>query len=176
MKLLKHLSLTLLLGAAVATSMTTAAQNTPWDGKTYKWIDAQGVEQTANLTDKATDPRQIQALLGAVYTDHTVPGQNKHNEYLEDGTPCEYQLFQRNINYDDHAHVVYHYTIGPNQLNASESDIPFSRVLENPGAYFKPNGFEWEATDDMSPEEYKQYINNYYTRKKDVQYRHPIKK
>jgi hypothetical protein len=36
MKLLKHLSLTLLLGAAVATSMTTAAQNTPWDGKTYK--------------------------------------------------------------------------------------------------------------------------------------------
>ncbi len=170
MKLLKHLSLTLLLGAAVATSMNTAAQNTPWDGKNYKWIDAQGVEQTANLTDKATDPRQIQALLGAVYTDPTVPGQNKHNEYLEDGTACEYQLFQRNINYDDHAHVVYHYTIGPDQLNASESDIPFSRVLENPRAYFKPNGFEWEATDGMSPEEYKRYINNYYTRKKDVQY------
>ncbi len=170
---MKLMSWALLLGAAAGTQMTATAQTTqatPWDNKTYEWTDAEGITHTANLTDKATDPRQIQALLGAVYTDPTVPGQNKHNEYLEDGTPCEYQLFQRNINYDDHAHVVYHYTIGPDQRNASESDIPFSRVLENPGAYFKPNGFEWEATDGMSPEEYKQYINNYYTSKKDTQY------
>ena len=94
MNFFKHLSLTLLLGAAVATSMTTAAQSnatqsTPWDGKTYQWVDAQGVTHTANLTDKATDPHQIQALLGAVYTDPNVPGQNQHNEYLADGTPCE---------------------------------------------------------------------------------------
>ena len=166
MNFFKHLSLSLLLGAAVATSMTaaaqsTATQSTPWDGKTYQWVDAQGVTHTAYLTDKATDPRQIQALLGAVYTDPTVPGQNKHNEYLEDGTPCAYQMFQRNINYDDHGHAVYHYVIGPNQRG---SDVSLSTLISNPGLYFKPDGFEWEN------DEQKRTLNKWHATKKNTEY------
>lgn len=166
MNFFKHLSLTLLLGAAVATSMTTAAQSTatqstPWDGKTYQWVDAQGVTHTANLTDKATDPHQIQALLGAVYTDPNVPGQNQHNEYLADGTPCEYQMYQRHINYDDHGHAVYHYVIGPNQRGG---DVSLSTLKSNPGLYFKPNGFEWES------DEQKRTLNNWHATKKNTEY------
>ena len=45
---------------------------------TYDWKDANGVVHTSNLTDRATDPRQIVELLKKVYTDPLIPG------YIED--------------------------------------------------------------------------------------------
>ena len=41
---------------------------------TYTWYDANGGEHTNTLTDKATEPLQMMALLNKVYTDPTIPG------------------------------------------------------------------------------------------------------
>lgn len=160
---MKLMSWALLLGAAAGTQMTATAQTTqatPWDNQTYEWTDAEGITHTAKLTDKATDPRQIMALLGAVYTDPTVPGQNQHNEYLADGTPCIYQLYERNINYDDHGRWTYHYNIGPVQGRGA-TDVSEAVLLQDPSLYFKPNGFEWES------DEQKQEVNLYFATHKD---------
>ena len=41
----------------------------------YKWVErSTGIEKTSKLTDRATDPDQIIALLTKVYTDRNIPG------------------------------------------------------------------------------------------------------
>ena len=44
---------------------------------TYDWINDAGQTCTARLTDVATDPRQIYALIAKVYTDPKIPGKIK---------------------------------------------------------------------------------------------------
>ena len=63
---------------------------------TYTYIDANGVEQTARLTDEATSPEQIKALIKAVYTNKTIPG--IHYAYDFNGTQV------RKIDYNAYAH------------------------------------------------------------------------
>ena len=171
MKSIKHLSLALLIAALVpcmpAQAQTTTHSATPWVGKTYNWVDEAGQPHTSLLTDKATDPRQIMALLNAVYTDPEIPGQTKHNEYLANGTYCKYQIYERNINYDDHAHWIYHYNIGPLENDRPRQgrgsyDVSEYTILSNLDKYFKLNGFEWES------EEQKQEANLYHATKKNT--------
>ena len=52
-----------------------------FDGITYTWKeggpDATGVEHTSKLTDIATDPDQMIAMIKKIYTDKTIPGNYK---------------------------------------------------------------------------------------------------
>lgn len=98
--------------------------------KTYTWTDAQGTTHTSKITEKAEDVDQMFALLAAVYTDPEVPGQNYHDEYLSDGTACEYQITPRYINYEEHAHR--------NLIYWGSSNNP---VNMNPGIYSRPDMF-----------------------------------
>lgn len=106
--------------------------NNPWASKTYTWSDEDGNTHTSNLTDKATEPNQIMALLNAVYTDPEVPGQNTHNEYLQTGERCDYQLFERNINYNTHSYVAYRFRTGINSYR--------NTIANNPKEYYTLNG------------------------------------
>ncbi len=45
-----------------------------YSGKSYTWTNANGGTVTSNLTDEATDPRQIMALLKYIYTNKEIPG------------------------------------------------------------------------------------------------------
>lgn len=170
-------------GLSAAAQTIVSEQPTPWDNKSYTWVDANGESHTSLLTDKATDPDQIMALFNAVYTDPTVPGLTRHNEYLTDGTFCTHQLYQRVINYDDHAHTCYNYSIGTrddtynpnwNQERARQdewwttngssiygvrADNFCSKVFANPELYLKPDGFEWESEQQkINTNQYTNYI------------------
>lgn len=83
------------------------ARNTPWDGISYEWKDENGDTHESDLTDPATDPRQMLALFNEVYTNTKVPGQLEHNEYLMDGTKAKYQRNPRKIDYDRHSYLLY---------------------------------------------------------------------
>ena len=66
---------------------------------TYTYIDVNGVEQTANLIDEATDPNQIIALLKKVYTDPTIPGIRYAYDYKDDeGQPYQRKHLNYNVN------------------------------------------------------------------------------
>lgn len=51
----------------------------------YTWTDANGASHVAKLTDIATDPRQIVALLKKVYCDPNIPG-IKYSGYTSSGS------------------------------------------------------------------------------------------
>lgn len=76
---------------------------------TYNWQDADGVTHTSNLTDKATDPRQILALLNEVYVNPDIPGYINHYEYKPDLTqwPVENQLSETYVDYEAHSRTFY---------------------------------------------------------------------
>ncbi len=61
-----------------------------YSGYTYTYVDANGVEQTANLTEEATNTDQIIALLKKIYTDPTIPGIRYAYDY-KDATGQPYQ-------------------------------------------------------------------------------------
>lgn len=44
---------------------------------TYNWTDDAGQTHTARLTDVATNPRQIYAMIAKVYSDPKIPGKHK---------------------------------------------------------------------------------------------------
>ena len=96
---------------------------TALDQKTYTWTDEQGAKHTSSLTDVATNPKQIMALLNKVYTDPEIPGAKTHTEWSPDGSyqypqipdgqsnssypKSTYQQSQKTINYDTQARVKY---------------------------------------------------------------------
>ena len=88
-------------------TVVITARNTPWDGISYEWKDEKGDTQVSDLTDVATDPRQMLALFNEVYTNTKVPGQLEHNEYLMDGKKAKYQRNPRVIDYDRHSYLLY---------------------------------------------------------------------
>ena len=96
------LPLLIALAGCFATNATVYHENTTKVTKhdyvsyTYTYIDANGVEQTANLCDEAKTPEQIKALIKAVYTDPTIPG--IHYAYDFNGTQV------RKIDYNAYAH------------------------------------------------------------------------
>lgn len=58
----------------------------PYDGKTYKWKDANGAEHTSTLSsEKITNPYQMMGLLGYLYTNPDIPGfKTKYNYHGSD--------------------------------------------------------------------------------------------
>ena len=60
--------------AYVYHNQTTKVTHFDYSGFTYTYTDANGVEQTARLTDEATSTEQIVALLKEVYVNRNIPG------------------------------------------------------------------------------------------------------
>ncbi len=65
---------TLVASADVHHDVTTKVTYFDYSPYTYTYLDDNGVEQTASITDEATSAKQIIALLEKVYTDKTIPG------------------------------------------------------------------------------------------------------
>ena len=84
------------VSATVYHETTTKVTHFDYSNYTYTYIDENGVEQTANLTDEATSSAQIKALVKAIYTDPTIPG--IHYAYDFNDTQV------RKIDYNAYAH------------------------------------------------------------------------
>ncbi len=110
------------LSATVYHETTQKVTHFDYSGYTYTYIDANGVEQTASLTDEATTPEQIKALVKAVYTDPTIPG--IHYAYDFNGTQV------RKINYNAYAHSGFK----PNnqKMIVTWDDADPAEFIENP--------------------------------------------
>ena len=80
-------TLTVDVGGSIITITLKGVGNTPgvivvpdkdfFDGITYNWNDDDGATHTSKLSDIATDPNQIIALLRTVYTNKAIPGNYK---------------------------------------------------------------------------------------------------
>ncbi len=53
---------------------TTVWTKADYEKFTYTWTDSAGVKHTNNITEKATQPKQIRALLKEIYTNDSIPG------------------------------------------------------------------------------------------------------
>ena len=73
-----------MFGVTTAMSQSVVHNKAYYDAITYQWTDASGVSHTNALTDEATDPYQIVALLKKVYCDPNVPGP-LYSAYDKDG-------------------------------------------------------------------------------------------
>ena len=94
------LAFALVLGDCAASAQTIAPMVTNFDYSNYTFTYTEGGQtKTAKLTDEATTPDHIIALLKAVYTDKTIPGtlwgynygtqirQLNYANYANQGTP-----------------------------------------------------------------------------------------
>ena len=75
----KQLILLVSLMAVALSSITASADPVVktkefFAGKTFTWTNSNGRTVTSSMADPATEPRQIMALVKAVYTDKTIPG------------------------------------------------------------------------------------------------------
>ena len=67
-------ALFVLFGLMSAQAQSAVHPKAYYDAITYEWNDASGVTHTNAITDEATDPYQIVALLKKVYCDPNIPG------------------------------------------------------------------------------------------------------
>ena len=81
-----------LLSARSALAQETALSFAQYEAITYDWYDAQNTKHTSKLTDVATDPYQIVALLRTAYCDPRVPGP-LYNGYAQNGTDRENEVY-----------------------------------------------------------------------------------
>ncbi|GEM_PF-1108940 len=109
-----------------------------FEGKTYTWVE-DGVTKEANLTEIATTPKQMIAMLTKIYTDPTIPGNLKrgfdeqgNNEPWNDcyysgvggikkssGTSSSSYTNVRNYSYDNK----YGWNISGNIVRYNDSDL-----------------------------------------------------
>ena len=108
--------------ATVYHETTTKVTHFDYSGYTYSYIDANGVEQTANITDEATSPEQIKALVKAIYTNPSIPG--IHYAYDFNGTQV------RKIDYNAYARSGFK----PNnqKMIVTWDDADPAEFIENP--------------------------------------------
>ena len=64
----------MLLGCVSAQAQTVVHNKAYYDAITYEWTDADGSSYTNSITEVATNPYQIVALLKKVYCDPNIPG------------------------------------------------------------------------------------------------------
>ena len=77
-------ALFVMFGVTTAQSQAVVHNKAYYDAITYQWTDANGVSHENALTEEATDPYQIVALLKKVYCDPNIPGP-KYSAYDKDG-------------------------------------------------------------------------------------------
>ena len=77
-------ALFMLFGLLSAQAQSAVHPKAYYDAITYQWTDASGAMHTNAITDEATDPYQIVALLKKVYCDPNIPGP-KYSAYDKNG-------------------------------------------------------------------------------------------
>ena len=83
-KLLGLLVLFVLTGLFGAKAQPVVHPKAYYDAISYEWTDATGVSHSNAITDEATNPYQIVALLKKVYCDPNIPGP-RYTAYDQDG-------------------------------------------------------------------------------------------
>ena len=76
-----------MFGVTTAQSQAVVHNKAYYDAITYQWTDANGVSHENAITEEATDPYQIVALLKKVYCDPNIPG------------PKDQKLFESGVKY-----------------------------------------------------------------------------
>ena len=79
-------ALFVLAGLFSAQAQSVVHNKAYFDGMTYQWTDASGVSHENSITEVATDPYQIVALLKKIYCDPNIPGP-KFSAYDKNGEP-----------------------------------------------------------------------------------------
>ena len=77
-------ALFMLFGLMNAQAQSAVHNKAYYDAITYQWNDANGVSHTNPITDVATDPYQIVALLKKIYCDPNIPGP-RYSAYDKNG-------------------------------------------------------------------------------------------
>ena len=77
-------ALFMLFGLMSAQAQSVVHNKAYYEAITYQWTDASGAMHTNAITDEATDPYQIVALLKKVYCDPNIPGP-KYSAYDKNG-------------------------------------------------------------------------------------------
>ena len=110
------IAIVLAWGNSLSSAQTIAPMVTNFDysNYTFQYTTEDGDTKTANLTDEATTPDHIIALLKAVYTDKTIPG--IHYGYNYNGTP---DILSK-LNYLNNANQGTPWTLG----TADETNYP----------------------------------------------------
>ena len=117
-------ALLMTLGFMSTQAQTAVHPKAYYDAITYQWTDASGVTHENAITDEATNPYQIIALLKKVYCDPNIPGPH-YSAYKADGTTREREVYYGavgggwNISADD---VIKPYEDGYTLLMVSVSD------------------------------------------------------
>lgn len=102
---------------------------------TYEWSDWQGVTHTADITEKASSPEQIIALIAKIYGDPNIPGTLKANT---DATPSpatdEMYSNQAYVGFDFGGDVTPPYEEGLTMLLVKVNDLwTITNILVNEG-------------------------------------------
>ncbi len=85
-------ALLMTMGVFSVQAQTAVHPKAYYDAITYQWTDASGVSHENAITDEATDPYQIVALLKKIYCDPNIPGP-KYSAYKADGVTREREVY-----------------------------------------------------------------------------------
>jgi len=133
-------ALFLMLGVQTAISQPVVHPKAYYDAITYQWTDASGATHTSAITEEATDPYQIVALLKKIYCDPNIPGP-KYSAYDQNGNR-EREVYYGaigggwNISAND---VTPPYEEGYTLLMVSVKEQLSLRTNDNYGSYEFPN-------------------------------------
>ena len=103
-----------------------------FEGITYEWTDDTGATHNSNLTEVATDPNQIIAMLKEVYTNKTIPGNFKRG--------CD-----ANGNFTENYSDVSYSAVGAPKYKSSYTDY-----LNNPNYYEYSDSYGWNIPTNKS--------------------------
>ena len=129
------------LGVLSAQAQPAVHPKAYYDAITYQWTDASGATHENAITDVATNPYQIVALLKKVYCDPNIPGPH-YSAYKEDGITREREVDYGavgggwNISDDD---VIKPYEDGYTLLMVSVKENLTLRTNDDYGSYEFPN-------------------------------------
>lgn len=116
---------------------------------TYEWTDWQGVTHTSKITEKATSPEQIMALIAKIYGDPNIPGTLKSNT---DATPSpsadEMYTNQEKVGFDFGGDVTTPYEEGLTMFLVKVNDLwSITNILVDEGdgdKYIPKNVYYYE--------------------------------
>ena len=128
------------LGVLSAQAQPAVHPKAYYDAITYQWTDASGATHENAITDVATNPYQIVALLKKVYCDPNIPGPH-YSAYETDGTRSREVDYGAvgggwNISADD---VIKPYEDGYTLLMVSVKEQLSLRTNDDYGSYEFPN-------------------------------------
>ncbi len=128
------------LGVLSAQAQPAVHPKAYYDAITYQWTDASGATHENAITDVATNPYQIVALLKKVYCDPNIPGPH-YSAYETDGTRSREVDYGAvgggwNISADD---VIKPYEDGYTLLMVSVKENLTLRTNDDYGSYEFPN-------------------------------------